>query len=176
MPRVPSMFWPESRSPSGRVCLPVAVSVCVAPPHCLDLVCSSVVAVTLTCALPPVRTVPPQAPYLAFQAHLRATLPPEDLECVYLYPVEFLHLTVASPAPFLHPGNTVRGFAVTDPDQQTAVRVLPALALPFVARVRFSERVRRARGRFSKKAAMPLRFVSTGQQSLTSLPLAPTTR
>lgn len=49
-------------------------------------------------------------------------LPAEDLEYMYLYPVEFLHLTVASPAPFLHAGNVVRGFAVSDPAQQETVR------------------------------------------------------
>jgi hypothetical protein len=66
----------------------------------------------------------PQAAYEGLVAHMRATLPPEDLECMYLYPAEYLHLTVTSPAPFAHKFQRVPGIAVEDEAQRKLVGTL----------------------------------------------------
>jgi hypothetical protein len=68
-------------------------------------------------------TTLPQVPYEGLVAHMRATLPPEDLECMYIYPAEYLHLTVTSPAPFAHKFQRIPGIAVEDEDQRKQVRV-----------------------------------------------------
>lgn len=63
-----------------------------------------------------------QAAYEGFVANIKAALPPEDLDCMYFYPSQYLHLTIASPASFIHPDNEPRGFASMEAAYQAAVR------------------------------------------------------
>ena len=66
-----------------------------------------------------------QASYEALCERVRSCLTADERDCVYMYPFEFLHLTVASPAPFVHhlqPAGSI-GKSIEDPAQQALVRV-----------------------------------------------------